>query len=129
MPNPPLAPHYHAYIAALNGHTSLTPFVHDHVTHNGRRLTRANYQAMIDASSAAAPDLRFNVTMLVVADDTVAARLWFDCTPEREFLGCRATGRRVRFAEHVFYRFREGRIEEVWSLLDLKAVEEQLGKE
>jgi predicted ester cyclase len=53
--------------------------------------------------------------------------LWFGCTPEREFAGIPPTGRRVEFAEHVSYRFRDGRIERVWSLIDTDAVRDQMG--
>ena len=49
---------------------------------------------------------------------TVASRLRFDCRPKAEFLGLRVDGRHVVFHENVFYRFAEGRIQEVWSVID-----------
>jgi SnoaL-like polyketide cyclase len=58
----------------------------------------------------------------------VACRLVFDCTPQREFLGFIPDGRRLAFAEHVFYRFDGGRIAAVWSLIDRAAIAEQLGR-
>jgi len=81
---------------------------------------------MIEGDIAAAPDIHFNVKMLLTTEDSVAARIWFDCTPEKEFLGFQPTGRMVHFAEHVFYRFRDGKIDEVWTVLDLAAVAMQL---
>lgn len=39
-----------------------------------------------------------------------------------EFLGIAAGGRRVAFAEHVFYRFRAERIDSVWSLIDTDGI-------
>jgi predicted ester cyclase len=42
------------------------------------------------------------------------------------FLGSAVNGRRVTFAENVFYRFRGGKIEEVWSVIDKAAIEAQL---
>lgn len=126
MPNPPLEPHYNGYIAAINAHSSLSPFVHEHITHNGQRMTLTEYQAMIEASFVSAPDLYFQIKLLLTTDDRVAARLWFDCTPEKEFLGYQPTGKMVHFAEHVFYRFSDGKIEEVWSLLDTPTVAKQL---
>jgi predicted ester cyclase len=42
------------------------------------------------------------------------------------FLGLPVNGRKVSFAENVFYRFRENRIEEVWSVIDKAAIETQL---
>jgi predicted ester cyclase len=56
----------------------------------------------------------------------VGARLDFRCTPVGEFLGFPPTGRTVEFSENVFYRFREGRIAEVWSLVDREAVRRQM---
>jgi len=35
-------------------------------------------------------------------------------------------GRRVSFCENVFYAFRDGRIEQVWSVIDKVAIEAQL---
>jgi predicted ester cyclase len=35
-------------------------------------------------------------------------------------------GRQVVFAENVFYRFRDERIAEVWSVIDEGAIEAQL---
>ena len=56
----------------------------------------------------------------------VAARLRFDCTPAGAFLGLPVNGRRVSFAENVFYRFLRGKIVEVWSVIDKTAIEAQL---
>jgi predicted ester cyclase len=35
-------------------------------------------------------------------------------------------GKRVNFAENVFYQFRDERIAEVWSVIDKAAIEAQL---
>jgi predicted ester cyclase len=35
-------------------------------------------------------------------------------------------GERVTFAENVFYRFRSGKIDEVWSVIDKAGIEAQL---
>jgi predicted ester cyclase len=42
------------------------------------------------------------------------------------FLGLRVDGRTVTFAENVFHEFADGRITEVWSVLDKAAIEAQL---
>ena len=62
----------------------------------------------------------------LASENTIAARLWFDCTPVRAFAGIGVNGTRVQFAEHVFYRFRDGRIEQVWALIDTNAIRDQL---
>lgn len=116
------------YIACLNDRQldGLDDFVNDEVTYNGRGMTRDDYRNMIARDIAAIPDLFFAIGLLVVAGDMVACRLNFDCTPQGEFLGLPPTGRRISFSEHVFYRIREGRIQEVWSPIDRPAAEAQL---
>ena len=119
---------YRDYIAALNDRRldELDRFVHDRLGYNGAQWTREDYRARLADDVRNVPDLHYDVQLLVVADDHVACRIWFDCTPQREFLGVPADGRRVGFAEHVFYRFRDGRIAEVWSLIDTDAIRRQL---
>ena len=56
----------------------------------------------------------------------VASRLDFACSPMGLFLGVPVNGRTVSFCENVFYEFREGRIEKVWSVIDKVAIEAQL---
>ncbi|MEJ2884954.1 ester cyclase [Actinomycetospora aeridis] len=120
---------YRAYLTCLDERRfgDLDRYVHDTITYNGAAMTRARYAGLIADDAAAIPDLMFVVDRLVVAGDDVAARLWFDCTPRGGFRGVPVNGRRVAFAEHVFYRFAEGRIAEVWSVIDVEAVREQLG--
>jgi hypothetical protein len=48
----------------------------------------------------------------------LASRLQFDCRPKGLFLGLPVNGRRVTFAENVFYQFRDERVAEVWPVLD-----------
>jgi predicted ester cyclase len=72
------------------------------------------------------PDLYFDIQLLVAEPPHIAARLRFDVTPKGEFLGLLVNGRKVTFAENVFYKFREGRIQEVWSVIDKAVIEEQL---
>jgi predicted ester cyclase len=119
---------YRAYLTCLNERRfdDLDAFVHSTITYNGTPMTRAEYAGLIADDVAAIPDLAFVVDDLVVQDERVFARLWFDCTPRGDFRGLPVNGRRVTFAEHVLYRFAEGRIAEVWSLIDVEAVREQL---
>ena len=62
----------------------------------------------------------------MATDDRVACRIVFDCTPRDRFLGFTPNGSRLRFAEHVFYRFRDNRIAEVSSLIDRASIAAQL---
>ena len=119
---------YRDYIATLNDRRfdDLDRFVHDRLTYNGAEWTRAEYQARLADDVRRIPDLRYDIQLLVVRPDQVACRLWFDCTPRQEFLGIDTGGRRVTFAEHVFYEFRANRIANVWSLIDADGIRRQL---
>jgi predicted ester cyclase len=122
---------YRAYLDVLNGRrlNDLDRFVHDQVVYNDRSITRQQYAQMITEDVRKIPNLRFAIDLCVTDDDVVACRLWFDCTPEHGFAGVTPTGQRVTFAEHVFYRFRDGRIEQVWSLVDANAVRDQMASD
>lgn len=77
----------------------------------------------------AVPELFYDADIIVVSADQVACRLTFDCTPQRDFLGFSPNGTRLSFAEHVFYRFHDGRIASVSSLIDRYAIQRQLGRD
>ena len=119
---------YCAYLGALNARRfdALDAFVDDHVTHNGVPMTRAGYCAMIGTSVATVPDLHFSGDVLLVEGDKMAARVALSGTPQHPFMGAEPTGRPIAIAEHVFYQLREGRISEVWSLMERDAVAVQL---
>ena len=123
-----LAGIYRNYIACLNRQdwAALGQFVHDDVAHNARPLGLSGYRAMLQQDFRAIPDLRFNIELLVSEPPRIAARLNFDCTPAGTFLGLAVDGRRVSFCENVFYEFGNGKIRQVWSVIDKTAVEAQL---
>lgn len=123
-----LAGIYRDYIACLNRQdwAGLGNFVADDARHNGRRFGLSGYREMLERDFRDIPDLRFKIGRLVCQPPGVAARLLFDCTPKGAFLGLAVNGRRVSFAENVFYEFREGKIVEVWSVIDKAAIEAQL---
>jgi predicted ester cyclase len=53
--------------------------------------------------------------------------LRFDVTPKGSFLGLAVDGKNVTFCENAFYLFSDGKIREVWSVIDKAAIEAQLG--
>jgi predicted ester cyclase len=81
---------------------------------------------MLERDFAEIPDLAFNIHLLVSDPPYIASRLAFDCTPKGQFLGLPVNGRRVSFAENVIYEFRDGKIAQVWSVIDKTAIEAQL---
>ncbi|NKF32146.1 SnoaL-like domain-containing protein, partial [Pseudomonas sp. BGM005] len=94
--------------------------------HNGRPLGVDGYRAMLEQDCREIPDLYFHIDLVVASESRVASRIRFDCTPINEFLGVPVYGRRVVFHEHAFYALREGRIAEVFSVIDKAALEAQL---
>jgi steroid delta-isomerase-like uncharacterized protein len=120
--------HYRNYIATLNERRfdDLAAFVADELIYNDIPMTTRQYRALIEDDVRRIPDLFFEVQHCVVNDSYVACRIRFDCTPRESFHGLEPTGSRVVFVEHVFYRFHDDRIAQVWSLLDVAALERQL---
>ena len=120
--------HYRRYISYLNNRrlNELDEFVHEELTYNGAPETRADYRTRIAEDVAAIPDLYFDVHLIVVGGDQIACRLFYNCTPQSEWLGLQPNGKSISFAEHVFYKFRDGKIYEVWSLLDVPSIAKQL---
>jgi predicted ester cyclase len=123
-----LATLYSDYIACLNAQDweNLGHFVHPDVVHNARRLGLHGYRSMLEANYRDIPDLRFEIEFVLIEPPKLAARLAFNCTPTGEFLGLAVNGARISFAENVFYAFEDGRIREVWSVIDKDAIEAQL---
>ncbi|MEQ1950814.1 ester cyclase [Mesorhizobium sp. CN2-181] len=119
---------YRDYIDCLNMQDwpSLGRFVDDDAAHNGQRIGLSGYREMLERDFREIPDLCFDIRLLVSDPPYVASRLGFDCRPVGKFLGLEVNGRRVSFTENVFYEFRNGRICEVWSVIDKAAIEAQL---
>jgi predicted ester cyclase len=123
-----LASLYRKYINCLNERDwpRLRQFVHDDVSYNGRWTGLANYREMLERDVQDIPDLRFNIQLLMSDPPYVACRLGFDCTPVGKFFDLPVNGKRVSFAENVFYEFRAGKIVQVWSVIDKAAIEAQI---
>jgi predicted ester cyclase len=119
---------YRGYIACLNSQNwpELGRFVHDEVRYNGKSVGLGGYRQMLEEDFRAIPDLSFHIGLLIAEPPRMAARLLFDCTPAGDLFGFAVNGKRVTFTENVFYEFDEGRIRNVWSIIDKAAVAEQL---
>src|SRR5262245_1676884 len=123
-----LASVYRGYIACLNTQNwvHLEQFVHGDVHYNGRPVGLSGYREMLESDFRKIPDLHFNIQLLVSDPPYVARRLSFDCTPRGDFLGLPVNGRKISFAENVFYELQDRKIIRVWSVLDKAAIEAQL---
>ena len=72
------------------------------------------------------PDLTADIHDIVAAEDRVAVRLTFRATHSGDFLGFAATGRRVEYVSHEFYRIADGLIAEEWICSDMATLLSQL---
>ncbi|SEB17540.1 ester cyclase [Paraburkholderia sartisoli] len=123
-----LASVYQGYIACLNAQDwpKLEQFVHEDVYYNDHLIGLSGYREMLERDFHEIPDLHFNIQLLVADSQHVASRLAFSCSPKGTFLGLRVNGKSISFTENVFYRFRDDRIGQVWSVIDKAAIEAQL---
>ncbi len=128
MANVPLSDAYRAYISCLNEQDwpNLGRFVSDQVRYNGSLVGLSGYRDMLEKDFDAIPDLRFNIQILISDAPYISSRLAFDCTPKGVLFGLPVNGRRVSFAENVFYEFQDEKIQQVWSIIDKAAIEAQL---
>ena len=119
---------YRNYIACLNKQDwpNLGQFVDDDAHYNGQRIGLSGYREMLERDCREIPDLHFDIQLLICDPPYIASRLGFVCTPKGTFLGLAVNGKRVSFTENVFYQFRNGKIEQVWSVIDKAAIEAQL---
>ncbi len=119
---------YRQYIACLNSQDwqNLHRYVADRVRYNGKTIGLAGYRAMLVEDFRATPDLVFTIVRLACDPPIVASGLAFDCTPTGRLFGLPVNGSRVRFDENVFYEIEDGRIEDVWSVIDKAAIAAQI---
>jgi predicted ester cyclase len=119
---------YRGYIACLNAQDwpHLADFVDDRVIYNGLQIGLSGYREMLEKDFHDIPDLWFNIRLLVADPPHIACRLQFNCSPKHTFLGLSVNGKKISFTENVFYEFRDGKIAEVWSVIDKAAIEAQL---
>ncbi len=119
---------YRGYIACLNQQDwpNLGKFVGESVRYNGKRIGLSGYREMLEGDFRAIPDLYFDIRLLISEPPRVASRLCFDCTPTGLLFGLPVNGKKIQFTENVFYEFVDGRIGNVWSIIDKAAIESQL---
>ncbi len=82
-------------------------------------------QSLFDAF----PDVFFIVEDVIQQEDRLAARLTLEGTQKGEFAGIPATGKRMKVYDFAMYRIRGGKFTDVWSLVDMFGLREQLGAE
>jgi steroid delta-isomerase-like uncharacterized protein len=81
---------------------------------------------VVRALIAAFPDLRLTVEDIVQEGDRLSARVTVEGTHEGAFAGIAPTGRTVKVTNFAIYRLRDDRIAEMWSLVDMHQLRQQL---
>jgi steroid delta-isomerase-like uncharacterized protein len=75
---------------------------------------------------AAFPDFHNEIEVMVEEGDAVFARLRYTGTHRGAIFGIAPTGRRIEYAGAALFRFRNGRIWNVWVLGDVDGLKRQL---
>ena len=87
---------------------------------------RETWQQGFELMRRAFPDLDAHVDDLVAARDKVAIRVSFRGTHQGEFQGIPATGRKIHYVSHEFYRVENGLFAEEWICSDMASLFHQL---
>jgi len=98
-----------------------------HFAGNPKPLTRDEHKQIARAFYAAFPDIRHNIEDLIAVDDKVVARMTYPGTHRGEWQGIAPTGKHVAYDAVVIARITGGKIVEMWALLDLLGLMQQLG--
>ena len=72
------------------------------------------------------PDVKFVIEEVVQQDDRLAARVTLEGTHRAEFAAIPPTGKRMKVYDFAMYRIVDGKITDVWSLIDMQALRDQL---
>ena len=72
------------------------------------------------------PDVKFVIEDSVQHGDRLAARVTLEGTHRADFAGIPATGKRMKVYDFAMYRIADGKITDIWSLIDMQAMRDQL---
>ncbi|RKF65988.1 hypothetical protein GcM3_114016 [Golovinomyces cichoracearum] len=120
-----------AYIQEINNHVPNTPldlskYMQPILLVNNQTFSLSQYEESLLVLINAAPDFKIRVQLLVVEGTTIGTRFLVSCTPRSQFKGYPPNGKRIEYAEHVFYRLEGSKISEVSALIDVEAIKRQL---
>ena len=89
-------------------------------------LGRAQFAGYVDDVVKALPDFRCEILEMVEEAERVVARMRFSGTHQGRLLGVPASGRPVAWDGSAHFRFRDGRVCDLWVLGDLQGLRLQL---
>lgn len=119
---------YQSYLEFCNEHDfdSMASFYTSTITVNGVPMDPATVTEQFAPLISAFPDWHWEIDHFVADDDTIVVHFTVTGTHRGTFQGIEATGRRVSFSEFTLYRLEEGKFAEVWDLLDMHALLQQI---
>jgi len=120
---------YIKYVQAANAHDfdAIARLINEDVIVNGINKKRIDVISEFEGLISAFPDLTWKIEHLVIEEDRIAARLIDRGTPsENSFFGNNPTKKTVEFLEFASYKVKNGLFVEMWYLIDVSAVKQQL---
>jgi predicted ester cyclase len=114
------------YVGAGNL-TAAQDLVSEELTLNGERVDLASHKQMITLWHDAFPDLHFTIEDMIAEENRVVERTTFRGTHTGDLFGIAPTGRQVEGVGILIHHIVDGKIVEIWELLDLYGLLGQLG--
>jgi len=93
----------------------------------GAPVDHATYMARNAGFAAAFPDRKVAIEDLIAVGDRVVARAVLHATHSGPLGSIAPTGRKVRLASTIVYRFEQGRVAEEWEIFDKLGMYQQIG--
>jgi steroid delta-isomerase-like uncharacterized protein len=119
---------YLSYLKYCNDHDfdSMASFYTPTIKVNDAPMEPAAVTAQFAPLISAFPDWHWEMRHIVVDDDNIVVHFKVTGTHLGTFQGIEATGRRVSVSEFTLYHLESGKFAEVWDLLDMTALLEQI---
>jgi len=120
---------YQAYLLCCNAHDfdGMTAFYTPTLVVNDAPIPAGAVTEQFKPLVHAFPDWRWEVRSLVTERDLISLHFTVTGTHQGSFQGIEATGRRIAVQEFTLYRVEDGKFAQVWDLLDVNALLEQIG--
>ncbi len=93
------------------------------VTHDGLDAVKKISWPILEAF----PDVKHTIREVVREGNTLAAHVVFTATHQGRWLGTPATGNALRFDQALLAHARDGKIAEIWEVVDSATMMQQIG--
>ncbi|RXJ86073.1 ester cyclase [Arcobacter sp. CECT 8985] len=87
---------------------------------------KKEFEEYMDSILTGIPNLYHGVEILIKEDDRIAVRAVYNGTHKGRLLNFEATNNRIKYNGASFFKFRDGKIIEVWVLGDLASLLKQI---